>query len=220
MERKYQLLVFDWDGTLMDSVQRIVDCFQMTFAQCNLQEPVARDIKQTIGLPLADGVEKLLHNDHLHMIPTLVDRYRDIWLGGTLPLSPLFSGVPAMLKDFANEGYTLAVATGKSRVGLERDMGESGIADLFQHTRCAQETRAKPHPEMLHEIMEAAGVAPEKTLMVGDTTMDLEMANNAGADGVGVTTGGHPEEQLLGANPVACFNDITLLTAHLAAECN
>jgi len=216
MKRAYKLLVFDWDGTLMDSVQRIVQCFQMTFRKGALPEPDPERVKQTIGLPLGHGIARLLPEDRRDEAQALEQHYRDIWLGGTLPLSPLFDGAAQMLKDFHGEGYTLAVATGKSRVGLEREMAHGQVTELFQHTRCALETQAKPHPEMLQQIMDAVGVAPEETLMIGDTTMDLEMALNAGADGIGVTTGGHPRAQLMGASPVACLDHVTHLTSHLA----
>lgn len=216
MNRSYRLLVFDWDGTLMDSVQRIVQCFQASFRQAGLPVPEAEPIKQTIGLPLADGVRCLLAPEDYDKTPALVEIYRDIWLGGTLPLAPLFDGAQAMLETFRDQGYDLAVATGKSRVGLERDMDRNKVSHLFKATRCALETQAKPHPEMLHEIMDTLSSKPGETLMIGDTTMDLEMANNAGVDGVGVTTGGHPEAQLLSAKPVACLDHVTHLTGHLA----
>ena len=217
MTKPYELIVFDWDGTLVDSIGRIITCFQMSFGRLGLPEPEGPAIAQLIGLPLADSFKLLNPQITAEQDDELVETYRDIWLGDTLPLSELFPGVIPMLENLVEQGYQMAVATGKSRAGLDRELNHHNLGRLFPHSRCAGEGLAKPNPGILLELIDLYGAKPEQTIMIGDTTMDLEMANNAGAKPVAVTTGGHSEEQLLGTNPIACLKSVTDLPMVLDA---
>ena len=137
MHPEYRLLVFDWDGTLVDSIGRIIRCFQMSFARLSLPEPEDRAIAQLVGLPLVDSFKLLNPEITLEQDEELVEIYREIWLGDILPLSELFPGVRAMLEKLEQQGYKLAVATGKSRAGLDRELTNHNLGHHFQHSRCA-----------------------------------------------------------------------------------
>jgi phosphoglycolate phosphatase len=143
-------------------------------------------------------------------------QYRRHFLETNETPSALFPGARAMLERLASEGYLLAVATGKSRVGLNRSLGETGLGDLFHGTRCADETFSKPHPQMLLELMDELGVAAGQTLMVGDTVYDLQMAQNARAHALAVCHGVHPPERLLGLGPLACLESLAEIPEWLA----
>jgi phosphoglycolate phosphatase len=140
----------------------------------------------------------------------MVDRYRHHYLSGDHELT-LFDGVPEMLDGLRQSGHILAVATGKSRVGLERALDHSGLRPLFQASRCADECHSKPHPQMLEELMAEFGIQKSATVMIGDTSHDLLMANNAGVDALAVTYGAHPHDHLLEHKPVACLHNVAEL---------
>jgi len=206
--RAYDLIVFDWDGTLIDSVHRITTCFRMTFEAEGQPWPGTRAVRDTIGLPLVESFPILSHASDPELIARLVGTYREIWLSNRIPRSALFPDVPALLSRLEEAGYVLAVATGKSRPGMEREAGTHGIIDRFRVTRCAGETAPKPHPEMLRQILDEVGTRPERALMVGDHTLDLEMAHAAGMAAVGVTTGSVDSERLEAAGPKACLDAV------------
>ncbi len=146
--------------------------------------------------------------------PAMVDRYRFHYLSGDHQLD-LFKGVPEMLAELQAAGHILAIATGKSRLGLERALDHSGLRPLFQASRCADECHSKPHPQMLEELMAEFGVTGEATLMIGDTSHDLLMARNAGVDSLAVTYGAHPHDHLLDHRPLACLHTVAELGAWL-----
>jgi phosphoglycolate phosphatase len=145
------------------------------------------------------------------MYQDLVERYRHHFLVQDDTPSELFTGVDALLTALNERGHYLAVATGKGRVGLEKSLDETGLREYFHYTRCADETRSKPHPQMLEEIMDRLGVTPHETLMVGDTEFDLEMANNAGTAALAVSYGVHDKQRLLACNPLDCVDDVPAL---------
>ena len=211
MAQTYELIVFDWDGTLIDSIQRIVDCFQLSFGDTGLPEPAPEAIRQLIGLPLADAFRHLAGQTEAATLTHLAKAYRRFWLSDRFPTSPLFPGVEGMLTQLQAQGFVLAIATGKSRVGLDRELNHHGLHGYFPQTRCAEETRPKPHPEMLHQLMRHHSMKPERTLMVGDTTMDLDMARQAGVDAVAVSSGSHPAEQLRTSKPLEILSTVTCL---------
>ena len=213
----YKLVVFDWDGTLIDSIERIVACFRHTFQDANIPWPGEGAIKETIGLPLLDAFPSLIAGCDAAGATGLVDIYREYWLGPHVPQSTLFQGVEDLLTWLGETGYTLAIATGKSRVGLDRDWLSNDIRHHFKLSRCAGEGRSKPDPDILHQIMTEAGVAPEETLLLGDHVLDLDMANAAGVDGIGVTTGSVSRERLMTSRPVACFDAVTELRGFLGS---
>ncbi len=199
--KQFDLLVFDWDGTLMDSTATIVRCIQAAARDLGL--PVPRDDKaaHVIGLGLHEAMQAVLPEIDPSWYPRMVERYRYHFLSRDHELV-LFPGVRDMLQELSQDGYFLAVATGKSRVGLNRAMNDVKVLSLFDATRCADETFSKPHPAMLQELTRELGQDMRRTVMIGDTSHDLLMANNAGAAGVAVQYGAHPVEQLTACNPL------------------
>jgi phosphoglycolate phosphatase len=213
--KPYKLIIFDWDGTLIDSVPRIIHIFERTFEKLGLPQPDGEAIKPLIGLPLAEACHRLHPAAGPADLVGMVEIYRFFWLHPDIALSPLVEGVPELLDGLNQDGYTLAVATGKSRDGLERELGVYGLEHHFAATRCASETEAKPHPEMLHQILAELGFKASETLMIGDTGLDLEMAKNAGIDAVGVLTGGHKPKVLAAHEPVGILDHAVQLTDFL-----
>jgi len=192
---RYELVVFDWDGTLMDSTGGIVRAIQAASQDLGLDVPSDLQAAWVIGLSLEKALAHLVPNLSERDRNRYLERYRYHYLTKDAELK-LFDGVIPMLDALAQQNVMLAVATGKSRVGLERALEGSGIGSYFAVTRCADETHGKPHPRMLLEIMEDLATGPDKVLMIGDTSHDLSMAANAGVHGLGVTYGAHPEDEL------------------------
>jgi len=195
MADRYDLIVFDWDGTLMDSAAAIVNAIIAASRDLNLPEPPESRARHVIGLGLSDALHHAVPELPEHDYPKMVERYRHHYLSKDHELA-LFPGAYEMIEELSAAGRMLAVATGKSRLGLNRALEHSGLAGFFHCTRCADECFSKPHPEMLAEIMDELGVAPDRTLMVGDTTHDLQMARNAGVAALAVAFGAHPQAVL------------------------
>jgi phosphoglycolate phosphatase len=217
MPKRFELLVFDWDGTLMDSAAVIVSSIQAACRDLDLPVPDKDAASHIIGLGLNEAMQALLPDLDAADYGRMVDRYRFHYLGRDAEI-PLFSGVEESLRDLAEAGFMLAVATGKSRTGLDRALGYTGLGERFHATRCADECFSKPHPQMLLELMDELGVAAEQTLMIGDTTHDLLMAQNANVAAVGVGYGAHPRENLEALSPLECFSDYAGLHDWLAAH--
>lgn len=215
---KYQALVFDWDGTLMDSVAKIVACTQAAARDMGLEVPDFEEAKQIIGLGLHPAMARLFNITDEDMVQKVADRYRYHFLGDEPTEELLFEGVYELIRDFEKQGYLLAVATGKSRRGLDHVLKKSQLTDAFHITRCADETFSKPHPQMLEQIMDFLGVQPVDTLMVGDTEYDMQMAVSAGATGLGVTYGVHDREHLLKHGAVNCLDDLRQLPDWLSGQ--
>jgi phosphoglycolate phosphatase len=205
---RLRLLVFDWDGTLMDSVGSIVACTQKALADLGWGPVADGRIRATIGLGLREALTELMPEVSDEHYQRLLERYRDHWHGGLRDQPFLFAGVAEMLAGLRDAGFQLAVATGKSRRGLDYALAQSGLGDLFDATRTADEAFSKPHPQMLLQILEELGVRPGEAVVVGDTTYDLEMARNAGTSGIGVCSGSHTREELLGIEPLACLESV------------
>jgi phosphoglycolate phosphatase len=199
--KQFDLIVFDWDGTLMDSTATIVKCIQGAAKDLGLPVPSDAAAAHVIGLGLAEAMQAVMPNIDPALYPRMVERYRYHFLIKDHELV-LFDGVRDMLSDLSQEGYFLAVATGKSRVGLNRALNGVGLLSMFDATRCADETFSKPHPAMLQELTRELGQDMRRTVMIGDTTHDLLMANNAGAAGIAVEYGAHPLNQLQACRPV------------------
>lgn len=204
---KYQLVVFDWDGTLLDSAGAIVNAIQASCRDLGLEEPSDAQARHVIGLGLTDAMRHAVPSLPPERIHEMVERYRFHYLSADHQLM-LFPGVREMLARLQAAGHMLAVATGKSRLGLDRAFAHSGLGALFQASRCADECHSKPHPQMLEELMAEFGVTSESTVMIGDTSHDLLMAKNAGVDGVAVTYGAHPLVHLQECQPKACVHDV------------
>lgn len=218
----FRLVVFDWDGTLVDSAAKIVGCFEAAIAALGWAPRPQTALRGVIGLGLPQTVPVLFPGVEEDAIEAFVAAYRQAWLAPDAPRSAMFTGARDLLHELRDAGYRLAVATGKSRAGLARELVETGTGALFEATRCADETRSKPHPAMLEALLDATGTPPEAALVVGDTTYDLDMARAAGVAAVGVSWGVHAPEQLHACGPLSVFDTIGALqewfTASRAAE--
>ncbi len=199
-KKQFDFIVFDWDGTLMDSTATIVKCIQASARDLGLPVPDERAASYVIGLSLSDAMQMAMPDVDPKYYPRLVERYRYHYLAKDHEL-PLFAGIGEMLTELSQEGYFLAVATGKSRVGLNRAMHSTNLLSMFDATRCADETFSKPHPAMLQELTRELGQDMKRTLMIGDTTHDLQMAQNAGAASVAVEYGAHDAATLTAFDP-------------------
>jgi phosphoglycolate phosphatase len=206
---KIRLIVFDWDGTLADSEAIIVSAMQKTIQELNM--PVTNDykIKNVIGLGLDEAIHCLYSKMSARNRRQFADEYRQHYLimsaGG---ITPLFPHAREMLELLLDYGYLLAVATGKSRRGLDRSLKETNTDQFFHTSRCADECFSKPHPQMLQEIMETLYVKPEDTIMIGDSEYDLQMAESAGTTSIAVSYGVHDENRLLQYKPLACLDNL------------
>lgn len=198
----------------MDSTATIVKCIQSAARDLGLPAPSDASAAHVIGLGLAEAMQAVMPDIQPALYPRMVERYRYHFLTKDHQLV-LFPGVSEMLGDLSNEGYFLAVATGKSRVGLNRALNATGLLSIFDATRCADETFSKPHPAMLQELTRELGQDLRRTVMIGDTTHDLMMATNAGAAGVAVEFGAHPVSQLQACRPLFSAKNIPELHAWL-----
>lgn len=203
----YRLVVFDWDGTLMDSAARIVSCFRAAALEVGLPAPNPEQARGIIGLGLREAFARLFPGAGEPELARLSEAYRDQFLRRNQTASALFPGVAHGLERLKSESFLLAIATGKARRGLERALRETGLGGLFAATRCVDEAVSKPHPRMLLDILAETRTDPEDAVMVGDTTFDMTMAAAAGVDGLAVSYGAHPVEALLAERPKACLDD-------------
>lgn len=214
MSVSIKLIVFDWDGTLMDSEAQIVTCLHAALADLG-EEPMANDaLRNIIGLGLREAIDTLVpgRSDDFHQ--AFVGAYRTHWF--TSESSMLFDGARATLEIVRDNDYLLGVATGKARRGLDRVLNDTGLAAFFHATRCADEAPSKPHPQMLLDLMEALDVLPEETIMVGDTEYDMEMATNAGVAKIAVRSGVHSGERLERHAPLVCLDRIADMPGWMA----
>ncbi|ATY81150.1 HAD-IA family hydrolase [Aeromonas veronii] len=212
-----RLAIFDWDGTLMDSVGRIVACVQGAARDCELAVPSPAQIRQIIGLSLDVAMSRLfpLCSDSgtaidERQIATLIDRYRHHYLHDATP-SPLFAGAGELLHDWRSRGLQLAIATGKSRRGLDRVLDETGLRPLFVTSRGADEARSKPDPLMLEQILDELGLSPRQAVMIGDSVHDMAMAEAIAMSCIGVTWGVDSCDALSRYEPVAVVDSIRAL---------
>ncbi len=215
--QRFDLIVFDWDGTLMDSTPTIAKCIQLASRDLGLPVPDEDAARHVIGLGLKDALEYAIPTLDPVDYPRLAERYRYHFLTRDAELV-LFEGVLEMLQALRGQHYFLGVATGKTRVGLQRALAATGLTALFDATRCADETFSKPHPAMLHELTRELGQEMGRTVMIGDTTHDLQMAVNAGAHGIGVCYGAHPADSLRAMTPLHCASSIADLSDWLHAH--
>jgi phosphoglycolate phosphatase len=207
--RRFDLIVFDWDGTLYDSTGLIVQCIQAACRDIGAPVPGHREAAYVIGLGLQDALRHAAPGLAPERYPEMVARYRHHYFAQQDALV-LFPGVLDMLQALRERSHLLAVATGKARRGLDLALANAQLHGIFDATRTADETASKPHPLMLHELMAELDVPPERTLMVGDTTHDLQLASNAGTASVGVSYGAH--------EPAAFSAHGPLHVAHSTAE--
>jgi phosphoglycolate phosphatase len=214
---RYRLIVFDWDGTLVDSAAIIVEAIQRACADLGLPVPTDSAARYVIGLGLHDALGHVAPSLAEKDYPQLSARYRAHYLSRD-PEIPLFAGAENLLSVLSARGHLLAVATGKSRLGLDRALEQAGVARHFVATRCGDEGFPKPNPDMLLHLMDRLGTAPDETLMIGDTTHDLMLAANAGVDAVGVAYGAHPEPALAAERNRAIVRSVDELAIWLGAH--
>ncbi len=208
---RYKLVVFDWDGTLMNSAAHIVASMRAAIRDLNFPHREDNELRNVIGLGLQEALTRLFPEGDGLPSQALVERYRHHYLHAAPNSSQLFKGVEALLAELQGRGYLMAIATGKGRAGLDRVLPEVGVAHYFCTSRCADETLSKPHPRMLLEIMAQMQVSPEETLMIGDTEYDMLMARQAGTDALAVCYGVHEKARLQRCGPIACVDSIEAL---------
>lgn len=213
--RRYDLVVFDWDGTLADSTALIADAIQNACRDMGQAVPAREVARHVIGLGFTSAVAHVAPDLATDEYPAFAAAYRKYYLEGEARVV-LFDGARELLQNLDTAGYRLAVATGKSRSGLEHAIAHCGLRGVFHATRCADEGHPKPNPDMLLNLMRFLAVHPERTLMVGDTSHDLELARNAGTDAVGVTYGAHAPEALAALSPRAIVDSVPALREWLA----
>ncbi len=216
--RPYQLLVFDWDGTLMDSEHRIVTCMQAAARDIGQAVPQHRAVREIIGLGMNEAVERLFPEFGKEQRERFISVYRTHWLGNGVPASSLFPGAREVVEWALANDYLLAVATGKSRLGLDKVLEETGLDDCFHVTRCADEAFSKPHPQMLQDILVDLDTPPDQALVIGDSEYDMQMAANARVDAVGVLHGVHDSERLLASGASHILEDLPELPLWLSAQ--
>ena len=209
-ENNFDLIIFDWDGTLANSTQLIVDSIRKASLDAGLPQPSQEAASGIIGLGLREALLELFGPIPEEKMQILVARYGYYYTSEEHDI-PLFDGVPETVEALVNRGIALSVATGKGRNGLNRALERSGIKHHIHATRCVDECHSKPHPQMILELMDELGASPERTLMIGDTSFDLQMAQNANVARLGVTFGAHPLERLLPHAPLAHFDEFNQL---------
>lgn len=212
-----RLIIFDWDGTLVDSVGAIVTSMQRAALAKGL--PVADEtaVRQIIGLELGEAIASLYPGLSARDRDALKTAYVEAYLSDDRAADDFFPGIPGMLQDLSGQGVMLAVATGKSRRGLDRSIKALGVMEVFCATICADETRGKPDPAMVFELCKRSGVDATRTPVVGDTLHDLEMARRARSPAIAVAWGAHSIEDMLYSHPVAAAYDVQQLRGHLQA---
>lgn len=215
--RRFDLIAFDWDGTLFDSTAIIARCIQAAVLDVGGQKPSDEAASYVIGMGLMQALAHAAPDVPKERYPLLSDRYRHHYFAIQHEIS-LFEGVLPMLAALKARGHLLAVATGKSRRGLDEALATSTLAGTFNASRTADQTAGKPDPLMLHELMTEFDVPPERTLMIGDTTHDLQMALNAGCASVGVSYGAHEPEAFVALKPLVVAHDVAQLHDWLYAH--
>lgn len=212
-----ELIIFDWDGTVMDSATEIVMSMQRAIQDIGLPERDADRMRELIGLGLNDVLARLFPELEVDRVKALLTAYRRRYTAPGGESRP-FAGAEAAIADLHGRGHRLAVATGKSRRGLDRNFRETGLGQYFRFSRCADETTPKPAPDMLEDILLQSATMPDAALMVGDTEYDMRMARDAGVAAVGVACGVHDTDRLMAAGALAVIPDVAALPAWLTAR--
>ena len=213
--RQFDLIVFDWDGTLFDSTALIARCIQAACADVGEPVPSVQDASYVIGMGLTEALQHAAPGLPAEKYPELGARYRHHYASRQNELS-LFDGVLPMLQGLRERQHLLGIATGKTRRGLDDVLHSVQLRGLFDATRTADETRSKPHPQMLQELLAELGVDAHRALMIGDTTHDMQLAANAGVASVGVSYGAHEPATFADLGPRHIAHSVEELTAWLA----
>ena len=214
-QRKYDLIIFDWDGTIIDSQAHILGCMQRAIADEGLDVPQDDQIRHIVGLSLARAIETLLPQIEVSAVQRIADNYRHHFFADPNYASDLFHGAAEVIQDLHANGYYLAVATGKGRRGLDIALEKTGLEPFFHITRCADETRSKPDPLMLDEILTDLDLDSTQAVMVGDTSYDMDMANNIRMDSIAVTYGMHDVQHLQNSKPTYFIDSIDQLSQYV-----
>ncbi len=214
----YKLIIFDWDGTLMDSQARIVNCLQIVAQEFTLEPLSEHTLKQVIGLGLNEAISELYPQLPKDQVNQFAERYRYFYITANDTPSGLFPDVRLMLDQLIEKGFMLAIATGKARRGLEPVLKDTGLKTVFHGSRCADETRSKPHPQMLEELLDEFALNADEAIMVGDTEFDMLMANSLKMDALAVSYGVHDKADILKHQPLACVDSVKELSQWLL-EC-
>lgn len=209
MKNRFDLIVFDWDGTLYDSVDWIVQCIQAAAAQQNLTIPSAAAIKDIIGLSVENAMQTLFPETLPSIRQQLILDYSQAFFAKPFSCDNLFPEVPAMLATLKNRGYRLAIATGKKSSSLNQILAATGLAEFFCAIRCADQSESKPNPAMLNEIVTELTIPKHRTVVVGDSIHDLQMAINAEIAAIAVSCGAHSRQRLEQFQPLVCLNYAT-----------
>lgn len=217
MPKRFELLIFDWDGTLMDSAGVIVHSIQAACADLGWPVPSRAAASHVIGLGLKEAVVDLFPDLPAEEHPRLAERYRQHFLSRDHAI-PLFDGAAELIREMHGRGHVLAVATGKARHGLARAFEHTGLGGYFHATRTADVTFSKPHPAMILELLDELSMPPEQALMIGDTSHDLEMARNAGVASLAAGYGAHPGDSLAAFGPLAVCGEFAELAEWLRAN--
>ena len=215
MKSKFDLIVFDWDGTLINTIDWIVHCLQDAGEKHGFARPEPQAAKDVIGLCIDNAVATLFPDADNGIQKKIVQTYSETYFSKQLSKDDFFPGVYGMLLSLKQSGYRLAVATGKTRAGLTEALSATETHALFDITRCADETASKPDPKMLHEIMVQTQTPPGRTLMVGDSIHDMLMARNAKIASIGVSCGANDQESLLKYDPLLCLQEPTELLNYI-----
>ncbi|RDV27431.1 HAD family hydrolase [Alteromonas aestuariivivens] len=215
--KQYKLVIFDWDGTLMDSAAKIINCMQLAAKACGLPVPTDNAVAHIIGISLQPAIRQLFDIDD-EMADKVVLAYKQIYLQQDATPCPLFDGVEALLTALTSAGITLAVATGKARRGLQRAWDSTATGHFFSHSRCACEADSKPSPDMLAQLLVETGVDVDEAVMIGDTTYDMQMAKALGMDRIAVSYGVHAPVNLQAFDPLVIVHSVNELLGLLLPQ--
>lgn len=212
---KYKAIVFDWDGTLMNSVNKIVETMQSSAKHLGLPVPEFNQAKEVIGISLLPALQKLFNIEDEKLAMKLFHTYKEHFKDHTQICSPLFNGALELLETLKQRGYILAVATGKARQGLDHNWRHSNTKHFFSASKTADDAQSKPSPDMLQQILSELNLSADQVLMVGDTTYDMAMAESINMDRIGVSFGVHSADRLQKHNPMAVIDSLDELLLHV-----
>ena len=221
MKSPYKLLVFDHDGTLVDSQHRIVEAMDLACVAQGLPIVPAERVLRFVGLRLEEAIANLLPGEEESRVAAVTRSFREAFVAMRARADyeePLFPGVNDMLSALNNAGFILGIATGKNRRGLLHSLDWHGLSDHFVTLQTADDGPGKPSPNMLLRAMSEVGAEPEETLMIGDTTFDILMARNARMIGIGVAWGYHDPQELIAAGARRIAKTVPELTSLIAGK--
>lgn len=214
---RFKLVIFDWDGTIMDSIDKIVNSLQLAAMSCGVDVPSADESKRIIGLSLEKAIAELFPTE-MQKWPALVEAYKYQYKYIDTTPTPIFDGVESLLQKLKQNNVKVAVATGKSRAGLNRMLEESGLAHYFDVTKTADEAESKPHPQMILDILSTLEVNASESVMIGDTIIDMQLAKNANVTPIGVTLGVDSKPRLMAQGASTVVSNYAELAKALIAE--